>query len=63
LASVQLSLYGSVTTAPFYLELLAQSRMESAYFVVARRGKNAYAPSSSARRRAISRRSQLRKLG
>jgi hypothetical protein len=55
-------LYGSVTTAPVYFELLAQSRMESAYFVVARRGKNASAPSSSARRRAISRRSQPRKL-
>jgi hypothetical protein len=34
-------------------------RVESAYFVVARRGKNASARSSSARRRAISRRSQL----
>ena len=33
--------------------------MQSAYFVVARRGKNASAHSSSARRRAISRRSQL----
>jgi phosphatidate cytidylyltransferase len=42
------------------LELLAQSRVESAYFVGARRGKNASAPFSSARRRAISRRSQLR---
>jgi hypothetical protein len=41
------------------LELLAQSRVKSAYFVVARRGKNASARSSSARRRAISRRSQL----
>jgi hypothetical protein len=41
------------------LELLAQSRVEPAYFVVARREKNASAPSSSARRRAISRRSQL----
>jgi hypothetical protein len=40
-------------------ELLAQSRVQSAYFVVARRGKNASAHSSSARRRAISRRSQL----
>ena len=40
-------------------ELLAQSRVQSAYFVVARRGKNASAHSSSARRRAILRRSQL----
>jgi hypothetical protein len=29
------------------LKLLAQSRVESAYFVVTRRGKNASAPSSS----------------
>jgi hypothetical protein len=41
------------------LELLAQSRVEFADFVVARRGKNASARSSSARRRAIFRRSQL----
>ena len=55
------------------LELLAQSRVEPAYFVVARRGKNGsrcplLAPLAedgaprqpgSARRRAISRRSQL----
>jgi hypothetical protein len=47
------------TSLPSYFELLAQSRGEPAYFVVARRGKNASAPSSSARRRAISRRSQL----
>ena len=40
-------------------ELLAQSREESAYFVVARRGNSVSAPSSSARRCAISRRSQL----
>ena len=33
---------------------------QPAYFVVAHRGKNASARSSSARRRAISRRSQLR---
>jgi hypothetical protein len=44
-------------------ELLAQSRLASAYFVVARRGKNASARSSSARRRAISRRSQLSAAG
>jgi hypothetical protein len=44
-------------------ELLAQSRVESAYFVLARGGKNASAPASSARRRAISRRSQLVILG
>ncbi len=42
-----------------FLELLAQSRLESAYFVVARRGNYASAPFSSARRCAISRRSQL----
>ena len=40
--------------SPYCFELLAQSRVESAYFVVARRGKNASARSSSARRRAIS---------
>jgi hypothetical protein len=40
-------------------ELLAQSRVEPAYFVVARKGKNAFALSSSARQRAISRRSRL----
>jgi hypothetical protein len=33
--------------------------VESAYFVVARRGKNPSARSSSARRRALPRRSQL----
>ena len=41
------------------MKLLAQSRVESAYFVVSRGGKNASAHSFSARRRAISRRSQL----
>src|SRR4029453_1724942 len=49
--------------APFDLELLAQSRAESAYFVVARSGKSASAHSSSARRRAIFRRSQLTGTG
>ena len=44
--------------SPYCFELLAQSRVESAYFVVARRGKDASAHSSSARRRAIFRRSQ-----
>ena len=40
-------------STPLELELLAQSRVAPAYFVVACRGKNASAPSSSARRRAI----------
>jgi hypothetical protein len=42
-----------------FCELLAQSRVDPAYFVVARRGKNASARFSSARRRAIFRRSLL----
>jgi hypothetical protein len=50
---------GQLSARLFYLQLLAHRAHRSAYFVVARRGKNASAPSSSARRARDSRRSQL----
>jgi hypothetical protein len=51
--------FGPSATLQFDGKLLAQSREAPTYFVVARRGKSASVSSSSAPRRAISRRSQL----
>jgi hypothetical protein len=53
------SVPGQLSARLLYLELLAPRAHRSAYFVVARRGKSASAPSSSARRARDFRRSQL----